>query len=176
MKTDPKAEAAFKQHEAIKQNEKIRRALLAQNAEILSSLFTSGDYKSIVGDPDAEWSAYLAQVDVYYSRNEVDSYIKVYTKLTKELGIPKEVWIDIPITRLTDCLRLITASNWEDWFATALTLTTRDWTLHVRESKGLTTEETVGHVHDNKLYEICKQCGKKAPFHEHTDSAITDHS
>lgn len=173
MESNPRAEEAFSTHRQIEANEKMRRQLLVDNAALLVDMLDKEYYKDILGDEDAPWAGYLGQLEVYYSRFQVDAYVRVYKKLTLKLGIPSKVWADIPITRLADCLKLVDETNYEDWFTNALILTAKDWNIKVREAKGLVTEETEGHEHDMIEYDICKQCGLKQK-HRHDSDTITE--
>lgn len=171
METNARAEAAFSTHRQIEANEKLRRQLLVDNASLLVDMLDKDYYKDILGDETAPWSGYLGQIEIYYSRYQIDSYVRVYKKLVGKLGIPAKAWMDIPITRLTDCLKLIDATNYEDWFSNALVLTSKDWTIKVRDAKGLVTEETEGHEHNMEQYEICTQCGLKQKHRHDSETA-----
>jgi hypothetical protein len=166
---DPKrGEQAFELDQKIKTNELQRRTLLAENARLLSTVFDKKLYKEILGFEDGEWAGYLSDVEVFYSRNEVNSYIRVYKKLTGELGLDPENWVQFPITRLADVLPILTAENAEDWFSKIGVLTSRDWAIELGKAKGKITEEDE-HKHQMIDYRICKVCGKKEKHH-HDDT------
>lgn len=138
----------------------MRRKLLATNAAALAQMHEEGLYREMLGDPDGQWAGYLGEINIFYTRNQVDSFIKVYRKFTKELKIPAEAWVEVPITRLVDVLPIVTKDNWEELLVKGKTLTTRDWTIETRQLKGLLTEEEHD-KHDDNFYRICKQCGRK---------------
>ena len=163
---EKRGKIAFSLHSKIVEREEQRRNLLALNAVDLVHMFESELYKDMLGDEDAPWAAYLGELTIFYSRNQINSYIKVYQKYTKELGVPPEAWVEVPITRLIDALPVVTASNWEEWMVKGKTLTTRDWNIELRQLKGLLTEEE-HEVHDDNIYKICKQCGRKELVHDH---------
>lgn len=160
---------AFDIHKQIELNERSRRLLLAENARLLSDILDNEYYKELLGDEEGQWAGYLGQLELFYTRNQVYTYARVYKKLTQELGVDPSVWVDVPITRLSDCLPVITASNYPDWFASAVSLTARDWKIQLEKAKGKITEEDE-HEHNNVIYEICKICGKR---HQLTASELT---
>ncbi len=151
---------AFSFHKKIINNERKRRELFAENASILLAILEKEYFKAILGDEKASWAAYLGEIEVFYSRNEVDNIIRIHKKLVKELHIISPEFSDIPRSRLIDILPFITNSNYKDWFAKARVLTGRDWNIEVRNQKGLITEEDE-HEHKMVNYDICSICGKK---------------
>ena len=161
MMTESRGKKAWEIDERIKNNEKARRMLLAKNAELLDTIYEEKLYKELLGFEDGEWAGYLADLEIFYTRNQINTYRRLYRKLTLELDIAPEVWVDVPITRLSDCLPVLTKSNYGDWFTSALSLTSRDWNIELRKFKGLDTEEDEIHTHDNQIFEICRTCGKK---------------
>lgn len=174
---EEQSELAFKIHTEIKDNENQRRVLLAKNAMLLDSMLNTRMYKLILGDEEGTWAGYLSDIEVFYTRNAVDTMTRVYKKLTGKLDISQEIWVEVPITRLADALPFIDETNWEDWFTKALTQTQRDFKIELRKAKGQITEEDE-HEHVNKIYEICEKCGKKhrmtldekhelVPMHKH---------
>lgn len=168
MNEEQRGRVAFEIDTRIKDRENKRRILLAENAKDLATILEQKYYKELLGDEDAPWAGYLSDLQVFYSRNEIDCLIRVYKKLSGKLNIPKEAWIEVPISRLIDILPLVDEKNYEKWFVKGLTLTTRDWNIEVRHAKGKVTEEDE-HEHRNQTYEICKVCGKKAKVHKHSN-------
>lgn len=162
---------AFKLHQEVLANEEKRRSFLARNATILSQIYDEGLYKDLLGDEDGQWAGYLSDFRIFYSRNQIDSFLRVYNKMTKKLGVHPDIWVEVPITRLTDILPVIDQNNYEEWLIKAKILTTSDWNIEVRAAKGLITEEE-HQVHDFKEYRICKQCGRKETInHNHEPNA-----
>lgn len=165
-----RGEDAWKIYEAVKANERQRKLLLAQNAALLNEIWDKKYYKEILGDEEGEWAGFLADIEIYYSRNEVNTLAHLYRRLTKELAISPEIWIDIPITRLSDVLTLLTASNYADWFASAITLTPSDWKKELYKFKhGHEMDDETKHVHDQVPYNICRICGNKKKIHAETE-------
>lgn len=165
MKEENKGDIAFSFHKKIIDNEKKRRELFAENASILSMMLEQEHYKAILGDINADWAAYLGQIEVFYSRNEVNNIINIHNKFVKELHILPAEFSDIPRSRLVDIIPFVNNSNYEDWFAKARVLTGRDWNIEVRKEKGLLTEEDE-HDHEMQTYNICKKCGAKHKIDE----------
>lgn len=169
--TEERGKKAFELNEQVKANEKARRLLLAENTALLSEIFDEKYYKELLGDEEGEWAGYLGDLEVFYTRNQIFSYIRIYRKLTVKLDIPPSIWVDIPITRLNEVLPILTESNYADWFASALSLTSRDWKIELQKFKGKVTEDDE-HIHDEVLYSICKVCGRKhryIPDDEHSE-------
>lgn len=161
-----RGELGFKIHSRIIEREETRRRLLAENAVDLCHMYEQKLYKDYFGDEAAPWAAYLGEVNIFYSRNQIDSYIKVYRKFSRELEIPPEVWVEVPISRLVDILPIVTKEDVEEWLVKGKMLLTKDWSIVVRQAKGLLSEED-HEDHDNNVYKICKVCGKKELVHEH---------
>lgn len=173
-KKSERGEKAFTLHKNIQTNERNRRLLLVENISLLIEMLDNKYYQDILGDEEGEWAGYLADLEIFYSRNQVYTYIKIYKELTQNLGVQPGKWLDIPITRLSECLPFLTKKNYEDWFSKASVLTGRDWQIEIRIAKGEITEEDE-HKHDNIFYKICKLCGAKHKLssEEINDSKIT---
>jgi len=151
---------AFSCHRSIEQNEKLRRILLIKNITSLVDMLDKEYYKVILGDEQAEWAGYLAQLEIFYSRNQVHTYTKIYKYLTQNLNIDPEKWFEVPITRLSECLPFVNKKNYRSWFDKANILTGQDWQIEIRKEKGLITEEDE-HKCDMVEYEQCRICGVK---------------
>jgi hypothetical protein len=159
MLTAQDGENAFSYDMKIKANEQKRRELAAENAMLLSTMKKHNLYKAILGDENAEWSGYLGQIEVMYSRNDVYNMIRIYDKFTNELNIKYESICDIPKSRLLDIISIVDASNVVEWCDKARVLINQDWAFEVRNAKGLKTEDTCTHTFCS--YEVCKDCGLK---------------
>jgi len=157
---EKRGEIAWKLDQHIKDNELKRRTLLIENAKHLSTIYEEGYYKELLGFEDGEWAGYLGDLEVFYSRNKVNSYVTVYRKLTGELELRPEEWVHIPMTRLTDIIPILTKDNIDEWLSKAGVLTSKDWRIELRKAKGQITEEDE-HVHDDIDYSICRVCGRK---------------
>lgn len=160
MNQEERGKRAFELDQRIKQNENNRRISFAENAELLYEMFKEGYYKEVLGTDDGEWAGYLSDLEVFYTRNQVDNLLRVYKKLSLDLNIPKEAWVEVPLQRLADSLLLFNSENYMDWFTKALTLTTEDWNIELRTAKGKTLPDD-GHRHKYVPYEACSQCGKR---------------
>lgn len=156
---EARGKKAWELNEEIKNNEEQRRVLLARNAVLLSEILDKKYYKELLGFEDAEWSGYLADLDIYYTRNQINTYVRIHNKLTRELKIDPEDWIRIPVTRLGECLPFITRENYEEWFSKASMCISSDWRIELDRAKGKEIEDD--HKHDMVNYEICRICGEK---------------
>jgi hypothetical protein len=153
-------ENAFKLHSDIVKNEHLRRALLVDNIRMLHEVFDKKYYKDILGNKEGQWAGYLADLEIFYSRNEVYKYIKIYKYLTQKLNVEPSKWLEIPLTRLSQCLSHLTQDNYEEWFTKANVLTPKDWKIETRKAKGFITEDDE-HEHIMEQFEVCKVCGAK---------------
>jgi hypothetical protein len=171
MTDSARGQEAFYIHAEIVNNEKLRRDLIARNAVLLEEMREKKYYQDILGDPDGQWAGYLGDLEIFYSRSRVHQLITLYKRLTLKLGIVEGAWAQVPLTRLMDALPVIDENNWEDWFAKAITLTTRDWNIELRQAKGLTSEVD-DHEHNMIDYGICTRCGKKEK-HQHPNLKAT---
>lgn len=145
-------------HTFITENEIKRRNLLAKNAELITEMIDTGAYKLVLGDEKAPVTAYLAQLEVYYSRSEVSRF-RAIVKTFKALGVGLDVF-DIPDSRLTDIAKFATKENIEEFLMNARTFTSTDWNSYVRLQKGLPVEEDCVE-HDFETIHVCKKCTKK---------------
>ena len=151
-------ELAFKLNEELITGEKARRAILVRNIEILEEVLSKGLYRDILGDPNAEWAGYLGSIDVYYTRAEVNRWIKIKRKLSDEFGIDLMDLLDIPVTRLEAIAGVAEDSNHaEELLGYARTNLPRDWNDLVRKLRGKHTIDD-GHEHQMNKYEICSIC------------------
>lgn len=156
-------------HERIVKNEEMRRSLIAENAQLLNLIYKEGLYKELLGDENAPWAGYLANIEIYYTRSRINYLVRLYERFSVELGIDKSIWIQAPPTRLMDVLHIIDKDNYEDWISKSLVLTSRDWLIECRKAKGLLTEED-DHEHAMETYDVCKRCGKKEKHHHDNDT------
>lgn len=166
LMNEKRGKLAFDLYEKVKKNERVRRLLLAENAQFLSEILENKYYKEILGDEEGEWAGFLADIELYYTRNQVNTYARLYKRLTSELGISPEIWVDVPVTRLSDCLPILTTKNYGDWFASALSLTAQDWNKELYKHKhGHELEDEEKHTHDMVNYDICRVCGIRKKCH-----------
>lgn len=146
-------------HQKVAQNEEMRRALLMENMQMLSQLKTKNLYRAILGDERAPWSAYLGQLEVFYSRNEVNNYIRIYDKFINELGVDKNRIYKITRSRLFDLIPIINRENVDELLSMAEVLLSQDWVNEMRIRRGKTSIDECPHSFVE--YEICQECGSK---------------
>jgi len=151
---EQRGEEGFHLNKKIEQNELARRSLLIENTKYLDKILKKKLYKEILGDDKAEWVAYLAQIEVFYTRAKVRKLLKIFEKFGDKIS---EV-IDIPITRLLDISQLNDV-DFNEWFEKARVLTSRDWRIELRKLKNLPTSDDCEHKW--QPYQICKVCGEK---------------
>lgn len=158
---------AFELHRKIALNEEVRRKLLMENMAALAQIKNKSLYKAILGDDHAPWSAYLGQLEIFYSRNETANYIRIYEKFIVELKIPQNEIFDVTRSRLFDMLPIVDASNVEELLSMAKIHSTEDWVNEMRVRRGKTSIDDCPHKMEE--YEICKDCGTK-----HKKNAATE--
>lgn len=166
MNTQEEGIQAFELHQLIVENERQRRILLGKNIANLKLMKDSLLFKVILGDNEAEWSAYLGQVETFYSRNEVYNLIRIYNKFVVELGCDFSNICDIPISRLSELVLVVDKHNLEDLLANARVLTSQDFRNSIRGIKGLATIDD-GHPHLFVDYKICSVCGERHKKENH---------
>lgn len=151
----------FNLHQKIAQNEQQRRFLLVENIKHLHQMLENKLYKEVLGDNQAEWAAYLGQIEVFYTRNKIYSYLRVYKDLVLKHQLQFNQIVDIPISRLMDLVGIESkVTDLPDWLGKARLLPSRDWRDEIKELKGLPTSDECEH---KKLdcYHICVLCGFK---------------
>jgi len=156
----------FSLHQQISLNEKRRRELFASNINLLRKMKDTGLYKAVLGDEKGEWAGYLGQIEVFYSRNEVYNWMRIFDKFVTELGFNIPDICDIPTSRLIELLTVINKENCQTLVDQARVLTNRDFTDEIRSIKGLPTIDD-GHIHQLVTYEICAICGEKHKKEDH---------
>lgn len=155
---EKQGEIAFNLNKQIVANELQRRELLGQNVFLLKRMKEDNLFQAVLGDEKAEWVAYLGSLEVFYSRNEIYNFFRIYDKF-KELDMEYKDVADIPTSRLMSLLSIITKENMEDVLGNARILTRRDFSDFIKEHKGLPTTDMC--EHDYKKQEVCKNCGEK---------------
>lgn len=161
---EQQGENAFNLHQRIAANELLRRRLMGQNIGLLKQIKSQGLYKVVLGDEKADWTAYLGQIETFYTRNDVYNLFRIYDKFVIDLGFEYETISDIPKSRLIDLLPVVNENNVEELLSQARTLTSRDFTDNIREMKGLKTTDQC--EHNYKKMEICSHCGEKHQLNE----------
>jgi hypothetical protein len=158
MTKEERGEKGFKLHKLIEENEKKRRALLLENVLYLNEILTDQLYKEILGDEEAEWVAYLAQLQVYYTRSEVIRWIRIKRKLVDEFGLDASILVEVPITRLENiCGVAVDKAQAEQLIGVAKVQLGKDWKDTIAALKGKPTMEECQHLFNQ--FEICKTCG-----------------
>lgn len=163
---------AFELHKIISEAEIERRHLYAKIMYNLAEMHEKGLYKEFLGDESAEWAGYLAEIEVYFTRNQVKDFLRIHKRYTKEMGFAVLTYIEVPRSRLIDILPFVDSFHFLEWVEKAKVLTSKDWKIEVRQAKGLLTEEEE-HECDMVGYEICSLCGKKHKKRDEENTEIT---
>lgn len=153
-------EKAFKLHQQIAENEKQKRQLSIESAELIHLMHSEKLYKVILGDENAPWSAYLSQNEVYLSASKVYMLDKIYGKFIKELGLEVTQIVDVPYSKLANLIGVVTKENVEEWLNKSKVLTSRDFNDELRIAQG--KESFFECSHRNQVnYSICQSCGER---------------
>ena len=152
---------AFNRHQTIIGREIARRRLFAENVLDLSEMFENQEYKVILGfDPPPQWSGYLSQVEVYYSRGQVERWRKIVKKLIKDFGFIIDEIVDIPEGRLEDITKISeTKDEANELIVIAKTALPRDWKITINKRIGKPNPDDCEHKPEH--FAICKRCGNK---------------
>lgn len=153
---EKEGQRAFELHKQIADNELERRRLLLVNMQFVNELHSSGLYKAVLGDEKAPWSAYLGQHEVFYSREKVWQYDRIWEVFVKGLRAKPEDIVDIPTSKLIALIPLINKGNLEKWLDEARALTTQDFNDEIRVAQGKVSY--VDCKHRFEKYEICRDC------------------
>lgn len=162
---EQEGQQGFNLNARIASNELQRRKLLGENIGLLKEMKDYGLFKAVLGDEQAEWVAYLGQIEVFYSRNEVYNLMRIYDKFVDDLGYEFDSICDVPVSRLVELLSVVDRHNVEDLLENARILTSRDFNDIVRSIKGLPTTDSE-HEHDYKKLEQCRICGERHEIKE----------
>ena len=158
MTNEEKGIKAWALHNAITNNEKLRRELFLENMKNINELYSDKLYRVVLGDEDAPWKAYLGQHEVFYTASKVYTMNKIYQKFVKELCIELSVIVEIPTTKLSNLLTVVTKENVMEWLTKASVLTTQDFQDELRKSQGKISYLDCKHE-TAELYTICNKCG-----------------
>jgi hypothetical protein len=160
--TTKEGKEAWALHQSIIDNEVSRRQLFATNISLLAELKDKQLYRAILGDETAEFHAYLGQLEVFYSRNQIRNYLVINDKFINGLKMTWKHIDDIPISRLFDIVSIVDDDNVDDWLTKARTLTTQDWKNELNEVRGKPTTDKCYHPKEKLVdYQICSECGFK---------------
>lgn len=155
---EQRGEKAWTLHKQVSENEKKRRLLLLENAELIHEIHSQKLYQVILGDEEAPWSAYLSQHEVFYPASKVYSLDKIYLRYIKELELLPVMISDIPLSKLSNLISLVTKENVEEWLDKARTLTSQDFNDEIRIAQGKESYLNCPHKNE-KEYLICQSCG-----------------
>lgn len=168
---------AFERHQLISEREKMRRRLFLENVKDLFEMYETQQYRPILGaDDTASWEAYLAQIEVFYTRSQVHRWQKLWKTLVKDFKIDPLDFIDVPESRLEDIEKTAgTADQARELIDQARTVSTsRDWHDIICEKLGKPTTETCKHSFG--IFRICGTCGLKHKENlgqdEHKDTEV----
>ena len=160
MMNEETGEKAFDLHSLIVNNEKKRRQILIENMGLLDKMQKEELYKSVLGDEEAEWYAYLGQIDVFYTRSRVVRLLRIRQKLVEEMGFSLAELLDIPETRLENIASLARDRvHAEHLLEKARHLIAADWREEMNMLKGKVSRDEC--KHDYSKFEMCKNCGEK---------------
>lgn len=150
---------AFRLHTKIAENEEKRRALMIENILCLEEMREKELYKSYLGDTEAKWVSYLAQLEVFYTRSKIQRWIYIMQRLVKPYGIALHELVTLPESRLEDIARHANKENWEQLVEEAKVLTSTDWKITLAKIKGIDLENC---QHEKEeVVKICNSCGRK---------------
>lgn len=155
------SEIAFGLQQKIKNNELTRRGIFADNVRILAEIKEKEYYKILLGDSEATWAGFLADTEIFYTRNQIKSMLMINSTYGEKLQLAPSEYLALPQSRLIDIVPVVTKETWEDWKPKIELLTSKDWKIEVRKAKGQITEEDEEHEHEYEGYQICKACGAK---------------
>lgn len=155
-----KGKEAFLLHQNIIDRELIRRKLFLENVSDLVKMHKTKLYKIQIGDKNAQWSSYLSQVELYYSRGEVEKWRNIFSNFVEKFAIDPLTFVDIPSSRLEEISRIAESKEKaEEYFHQARVLTPQFWKDFIAEVTGKPTSDE--HDHKFSMFRICKDCGLK---------------
>jgi hypothetical protein len=158
-------ERAFSKHQNIKDREQERRKLLAQNMIALVEMFETQEYRAVMGDDEASWSAYLSEIEVFYARGKVEKWRKIYKVLVEGCGIDLSELQILPESRLESLSKILTPEmDLKEWLNKAEILAPQDWKDEVAPFIGKPDSEHC--QHNLETFEICSVCGLKHRINE----------
>ena len=160
MEKNENAEYAFSLHKMIEENEIKRRELLFYNMEILNKIYREKYFKIILGDEEAQWSAYLGQHEIFYARSKIFTMNRIYQRFIVELKIDVQRIAPIPLTKLANLLPVVDKKNVDEWLTKAEVLTNQDLNDEIRIASGKESYLNCEHK-EEQTYKVCSKCGNR---------------
>lgn len=155
------AEKAFELHKSIIENEQKSRLLFMENVSRFAELYQTQGFKDILGDEAAEWRSYLAQLEIYRNRSDINRWLKIKTALVDQYLIELDELLTAPATRIGDIAYIAKSSEEaRELLSFANTYSPAQWKEEVHRRTGKHTRDD-GHPHDMKKFAACKFCGLK---------------
>ena len=149
-------EMFFKLNESVKDKERTRRALMIENIKDICNIFNNKLYKVEF----EEWTGFLGQIEIFYSRTEINRFIKIKKRLIDEFGFDAYKIFDIPVTRLENiAVYSKDKEQAQELLGKANVLTSRDWRNEMNKLRRRPQMEDC--KHQCVGYEICNFCGFK---------------
>src|SRR3990167_4288092 len=138
---------AFNRHQDIAKREQMRRSLFLDNIRDLIKIFDGQEYKVILGnDPPPTWAGYLGQVEVYYTRTQIERWRKIFKVLCEQFKINELDLIEVPESRLGDISSIaINQDDAKELLAQAITCISQDWKDIVANKKGKPSSDECDH-------------------------------
>lgn len=147
-------------HVKLCENEHLRRQILWENVAILTEIEEQNYHREYLGDESAPFSAYLGEIEVFYSRNRVYELSKIKKKFVDELELTLIDIADIPHSRLFALCSIVNKENVTELLSQARALLRKDFDVVVRKAKGLRCEDDEC-SHNYQHLKRCKICGHR---------------
>jgi hypothetical protein len=160
MNNEEKGKIAFDLHQIIAGREMKRRELLFENMRDINRMYSEKLFRVFLGDENAQWSAYLGEHSVFYSRSKVFTMNRIYQRFIVELKIDVQRIAPIPLTKLANLLPVVDRKNVEDWLTKAETLTNQDLNDEIRIASGKESYLNCEHK-EEQTYKVCAKCGNR---------------
>jgi hypothetical protein len=131
-----------------------------KQAKWLAYMKYSEAYKTILGDPEATWRAFIAQPELQPLKvSKADRLAKIYKIYITDMGLTEEDILGVDSNSLHRLTNVVNKENVKDWLNKAKTLSRADL---FREIKfGAVEKATCAHDWRTKQISICKLCGAK---------------
>jgi hypothetical protein len=131
-----------------------------KQAKWLAFMKYGENFKTVLGDPDATWRAFIAQPELQPLKvSKADRLAKIYKVYITDMELTEEDILGVDSNSLHRLTNVVNKENVKDWLNKAKTLSRADL---FREIKfGAVEKSTCQHDWRTKQISICKLCGAK---------------
>ena len=149
----------FESFQELKQLSTVKTGIDLERARQLAYLKKDGNYKIIMGDQEASWTAFIAQPELQLSKSTAERLVKIYQVYVEKYGLKEEDLRGIDSNSLYRLSTVVNDDTIEEWISKAKNLSRAD--IYKEVKFGDIDEMQCSHFWTNKTLKTCTLCGAK---------------